>query len=833
MKTSSAVFDEAHWLHELQHYLPAQAPLKDFVHHNTLHAFQDRPFHEALAEASTLFGYQTYASPAYYNHALENGYILPEQLVKQNVLGNSTLETEVADLKKLQTSWSGKIGCIRGQWHKKYQINLDKSVHPLLFRTVGSYLDQGFSTWQFPISTKGFLASLREVDRQSYYRIFKHKRVRALLKQPGLSLSRLLALIVGPEQFYGPYLMDMAFAHPGWSGMVATLALQPASLLDHRKISLREFLIFELLLELDALYQRLGNHFTPLMLGHTDDPPAYLATTEHVLPIHPLAKWQEALEWTYYDQVLSGIQQTAQPTNRSGSSFQAFFCIDDRECSLRRHIEELDQHAATFGTPGFFQIDAMYQPVGGKFLTKICPAPMQPAYVIQELPSRGKKKSANKKDQHFSKSSHGLFGGWLIAQTLGFVSAVRLAANIFRPGESPAMVSSFRHISPQSNIQLHYKGDKINGLQLGYTTAEMADRVERLLRSTGLIRNFSSLIYVVSHGASSVNNTHYAGYDCGACSGRPGSVNARAICEMANDAEVRSILSKRAIHLPENTRFVPALHDTTRDEIVWYDEKGLSTRQKELHEINKGNFELALQKNARERARRFELIDLQKPVHRVHQAVKERALSLFEPRPELNHATNALCIVGRRSLTDHLFLDRRAFMNSYDAATDPDGTMLLGILQAATPVCGGINLEYYFSRVDPDKLGAGSKLPHNVMGLIGVANGMDGDLRPGLPTQMIEVHDPLRLLMIVERAPLELHNLLKQHAPTLEWYRKAWVHLIAIDPENGKMYRFRNDAFEDYQPLHFDLPILQKATSEILKSRENLPVMQLLGEEQI
>jgi len=39
------------------------------------------------------------------------------------------------------------------------------------------------------------------------------------------------------------------------------------------------------------------------------------------------------------------------------------------------------------------------------------------------------------------------------------------------------------------------------------------------------------------------------------------------------------------------------------------------------------------------------------------------------------------------------------------------------------------------------------------MGLIGVANGSDGDLRPGLPSQMIEVHDPIRLLVIVEHFP--------------------------------------------------------------------------------
>jgi uncharacterized protein YbcC (UPF0753/DUF2309 family) len=100
-----------------------------------------------------------------------------------------------------------------------------------------------------------------------------------------------------------------------------------------------------------------------------------------------------------------------------------------------------------------------------------------------------------------------------------------------------------------------------------------------------------------------------------------------------------------------------------------------------------------------------------------------------------------------------LFLDRRSFLNSFDYRIDPEGKYLFNILKAAAPVCGGINLEYFFSRVDNQKLGAGSKLPHNVMGLIGVANGYDGDLRPGLPSQMIEIHDPVRLLVIVEHLP--------------------------------------------------------------------------------
>jgi uncharacterized protein len=336
---------------------------------------------------------------------------------------------------------------------------------------------------------------------------------------------------------------------------------------------------------------------------------------------------------------------------------------------------------------------------------------------------------------------------------------------------------------------------------VGFTIEEMATRVERLLKSIGLVKNFAPLVYVVGHGSSSVNNPHYAAYDCGACSGRPGSVNARVICYMANHHEVRRILKEREIDIPPETQFVGGLHDTTRDEIAFYDEGSLAQKNAELHQQNLMIFSRSLTQNAKERSRRFESINTKASSDRIHELVKRRSVSLFEPRPEYNHATNAICIVGRRSLTRDLFLDRRAFLNSYDYQIDPEGAHLFDILKAAAPVCGGINLEYFFSRLDNQKLGAGSKLPHNVMGLFGVANGIEGDLRPGLPRQMVEIHDPVRLMTIVEHYPDVVLKSIQVQSETFEWFINEWIHLVVIHPETKQFYVFRSGDFHPYKPL--------------------------------
>lgn len=824
---SNDVFNEHDVLHDLKHFLPAQAPLKDFIHHNTLHAYQTMKFKDAIRTASAILGYKTSLSLEEYR-ALYNLKRIKISALKKIIIeqkGNVHLDTWLNKtiIKEYDTSLNSRIGSLRNNWKKHYHINLDSLVHPKLFRMLCSYLDQGISIWNFPLSHLGFLSAIREMEANTYSSFFRSKRVKKLLQNKDLKIKNLLHILVGEEKYYKQYIFDQQFSHQGWSGMVSSIEDLPQTLLDTRKISINELIILESLLEIDALDTKFGENWAPLGLKLNHKVIDLFAPVPATELSEVLYIWQLAYEWSYYDDVLTGLVSThTTPDKIVKRSFQGIFCIDDRECSIRRYLEIQDPHCETFGTPGYFGVEFFFQPEGGKFYTKLCPAPVTPKFLIKESNAKG----IRKKDLHFTKHSHSLVRGWFVSQILGFGAALKLSKGIFKPTLTEGATSSFKHMDQFSDLTIENKSltDVENNLQIGFTVEEMATRVEGLLKSIGLVNDFAPLVYILGHGASSVNNPHFSAYDCGACSGRPGSVNARVMAFMANHSKVRFILKDKGITIPDETQFVGGLHDTTRDDVNFYDIDKLSRSNIEIHKKNQLTFNTALDNNAKERSRRFISIITKQSAEKIHKQIRTRSLALFEPRPELNHATNALCIVGGRELSKKLFLDRRSFMNSYNYKIDLDGNLLAGIMKPLGPVCGGINLEYFFSRVDNQKLGAGTKLPHNVMGLIGVANGIDGDLRPGLPSQMIEVHEPVRLLIIVEHFPEIVLKTIQSFAPMYEWFINEWVNLVTIHPETKALYAFKEGQFVSYHPLPTTIEKVERLTPILEKEHDNLPV---------
>jgi uncharacterized protein YbcC (UPF0753/DUF2309 family) len=204
--------------------------------------------------------------------------------------------------------------------------------------------------------------------------------------------------------------------------------------------------------------------------------------------------------------------------------------------------------------------------------------------------------------------------------------------------------------------------------------------------------------------------------------------------------------------------------------------------------------------------------------------VEERSEHLAEPRPEYGHCTNAVCIVGRRGLTRGLFLDRRAFLVSYDANLDPNDQSLTGLMAAVVPVCAGISLEYYFSFVDNDHYGCGTKLPHNVTGLVGVMDGHASDLRTGLPWQMVEIHEPVRILFVIETTPERLTRVVNASASLKQLVENRWIRVATIDPASGRVHVRRNSGFEEFQGPVERLPVALSSSEWYAGKLQHLPM---------
>jgi len=144
-------------------------------------------------------------------------------------------------------------------------------------------------------------------------------------------------------------------------------------------------------------------------------------------------------------------------------------------------------------------------------------------------------------------------------------------------------------------------------------------------------------------------------------------------------------------------------------------------------------------------------------------------------------------VIGPRGLTSGQFLARRAFLPSYDAFADDDlGTALERVITPVLIVCSGISLEYYFSTTDG---GAGTKVAMNLVGNFGVQQGISGDLLVGLPTQMTEMHAPVRAMYVVNAPVSRLQAVLSRNNVLKDIVQNDWVRMFARDPYTGKFYR--------------------------------------------
>jgi uncharacterized protein len=521
-----------------------------------------------------------------------------------------------------------------------------------------------------------------------------------------------------------------------------------------------------------------------------------------------LQVWQEAFEHHYRREFVAAVI-SAPHTSPKTPEFQLAFCIDDREEAFRRHLEEVCPEAETFGIAGFFGVAIDYQGLDDGSLAALCPVIVAPSHAIYEIPTDERNAAlANDRKKRrrvlvragriFNRLSRSMILGALLSPLAGLLAAFPLFARVVTPRALSQAQRAMRLRflpSPKTHLLRTHVGDHIqtphgHNRQLGFTVEEQAARIKGALELMGMTKTFAPIIVFMGHGSSSVNNPHMAVYDCGACSSKHGGPNARLFADMANSPDVRALLRESNILIPDSTWFIGGMHDTCTEDVTLYDLDAVpAALLPSLAKLQRALDE-ARARTAHERCRRFASAPKHASPAKALRHVQGRAVDLSQARPEYGHAGVASCIVGHRDLSHNVFLDHRAFLVSYDVSSDPNGAVLERLMSAVGPVCSGINLCYYFSRTDPLKLGSGSKLPHNMTALLGVMNGSLSDLRPGLPYQGVEIHEPLRLQLIIEAEPQTILDLSDRLPSLLRLAGNGWIQVIALSPSTSAAHFF-------------------------------------------
>jgi uncharacterized protein YbcC (UPF0753/DUF2309 family) len=499
--------------------------------------------------------------------------------------------------------------------------------------------------------------------------------------------------------------------------------------------------------------------------------------------------WQRALEYSYQlplqQQLIRMPKKAEQSVSIQAPALQAVFCIDVRSEPMRRALEAQYTGIQTLGFAGFFGLPIEYSPVGSDYVRPQLPGLLKPAIRAEQRQngldsikglSLGIRQQAC--SQHTLDAAPSSFG---LIEAQGLLKAFTLLKNSLLPS---APLHGINQVPNADQWILRQAGAEM-------TIEQLANLAAGVLQAMGLTQTFAPRVLLLGHGSCSANNPQAAALDCGACGGQTGEVNAKVLAQILNSAAVRAELQHKGITIPEGTRFIAGLHNTTTDEINCYD----YTSEQEAEEPWLAWLTAATVTAQAQRIATLESTSTQLPA----QAFAQRSKDWSQLRPEWGLANNAAFIVAPRIRTRHLDLQGRSFLHDYQWEQDSNFGILELIITAPMVVTNWINLQYYASVTDNLKYGSGNKLLHNVEGgHIGVFEGNVGDLRGGLALQSLHDgnhwrHQPLRLSVYIDAPQQAITTIINKHVDIAQLIDNQWLFLFQLASDGSIWQYYQGD----------------------------------------
>lgn len=625
-------------------------------------------------------------------------------------------------------------------------------------------------------------------------------KLRALPDNPDAAARWALTELGLPEPVWGEYFKALLLSINGWASWCAYIAWQkvPAGLDDAR---LPELLVARLAWE--ALLANATGSVASLrgklaLAANWADFEQRVAEADVVFTVDEL--WQEALEASYQRGFAAKLRTPVSAAGKAPVEAQAIFCIDTRSEPMRRALEAITPAVETRAFAGFFGIPIHYNLLGTDIHRPQLPGLAYPHVAVHEMvtgtgaPNAGDN-ALTDTTRRVRWKNLGRFDQWLGTvrwsnSTFSFVETVGVGylgkiAHWIRPPAS-ARKSEDRIGLPRA------VGDRCRPMIDGLNLEQQVDLAWNVLHTLGLDDRLAPLVVFCGHAGHSTNNAHASTLDCGACCGRPGEANARALAHLLNDPAVRTGLKTRGMNIPAETVFMGALHNTTTDEVTGFDLDLLPSAARARWKKMQAWFSDAGDHVRRERAPAL-WMDSGLDRKALLTAYRRRANDGAQTRPEWGLTRNAAFIIGPRARSRGRVLSR-TYLHDYDAQYDPDGSVLEKLMMGPMLVCHWLSWQYHASTCDPIHYGAGNKVLHNVVdGHVGVFEGNGGDLRIGLPRQSLHngegwYHQPVRLTVVIDAPAASIERVIARNAVLGRLLDNGWILLWRCDGDTLKRY---------------------------------------------